>query len=596
VGSRLALSLIKLWHAQAVGTPGGTRAPGAAAFAAPHAAVAVALRNVLAYSASAKRAANAASLTGTLLKVMEKARSILAYDLRRDEAVRLAEKKEAEEGRSSRGRPAGSFGDGRRREIFGGAGGAAAAAVAALGSPPRPLAMAAETVLAECVSLIKHALYCPPDAAAAAEAAARDAARAPENAAATEDALLTSIEKDGFSESPAALGSAAAAARLDATARDAMGYVNRMWRHAVSDAHLTRELLGLAANLMAGCDAAKRKAVEPFDAGDGGEPKSFAERVLRLAFRNTSPPMTTRLALAPLASLATEPTSRRWLLRSSFLPSVVDAIETAVSKKDAPRLVALLRAAADVAGGGGEDGRREVLRVGGSALVQLLLETLAAAGLGISGLDGTGAEDDEEDDVDVILAGVKSAGVEDAVFRPQLPAAATEALLLLRNVCFHAEAKAHVSSNPRCVDALVAAAGAADPGARAAAADALLALVHNGQRVAASLRAGRRPARLRRAAGKAYRAAHVVSGDDARAAGLLPTGEPADNAGASQRADAAAHASKCLAALVAVLGVGGGDDFQNAASPDSTLVDIDDVDRVAEECSDGLAIGPQWVY
>ena len=375
-----------------------------------------------------------------------------------------------------------------------------------------------------------------------------------------------------------------------------MGYVNRMWRHAVSDAHLTRELLGLAANLMAGCDAAKRKAVEPFDAGDGGEPRSFAERVLRLAFRNTSPPMTTRLALAPLASLATEPTSRRWLLRSSFLPSVVDAIETAVSKKDAPRLVALLRAAADVAGGGGEDGRREVLRVGGSALVQLLLETLAAAGLGISGLDGTGAEDDEEDDVDVILAGVKSAGVEDAVFRPQLPAAATEALLLLRNVCFHAEAKAHVSSNPRCVDALVAAAGAADPGARAAAADALLALVHNGQRVAASLRAGRRPARLRRAAGKAYRAAHVVSGDDARAAGLLPTGEPADNAGASQRADAAAHASKCLAALVAVLGVGGGDDFQNAASPDSTLVDIDDVDRVAEECSDGLAIGPQWVY
>ena len=100
---------------------------------------------------------------------------------------------------------------------------------------------------------------------------------------------------------------------------------------------------------------------------------------------------------------------------------------------------------------------------------------------------------DEEDDVDVILAGVAAAGAADAVFRPQLPAAATEALLLLRNVCFHAEAKAHVGSNPRCIDALVAAAGAADPSARAAAADALLALVHNGQRVAASLRAGRRP-------------------------------------------------------------------------------------------------------
>jgi hypothetical protein len=47
---------------------------------------------------------------------------------------------------------------------------------------------------------------------------------------------------------------------------------------------------------------------------------------------------------------------------------------------------------------------------------------------------------------------------------------------------------------------------------------------------------------------------------------------------------------------VAVLGVSGGDGLGEVASPDSTLVDIDDVDRVAEECSDGLAIGPQWVY
>ena len=99
----------------------------------------------------------------------------------------------------------------------------------------------------------------------------------------------------------------------------------------------------------------------------------------------------------------------------------------------------------------------------------------------------------------------------------------------------------------------------------------------------------------RRAAGKAFRAANKVAGADAYP-GLLPTGEPADNAGAAQRAEAAAHASKCLAALVAVLGVGGGDGVGDVASPDSTLVDIDDVDRVAEECSDGLAIGPQWVY
>ena len=99
---------------------------------------------------------------------------------------------------------------------------------------------------------------------------------------------------------------------------------------------------------------------------------------------------------------------------------------------------------------------------------------------------------------------------------------------------------------------------------------------------------------FRRAAGKAFRAANKAVGAEAQP-GLLPTGEPVDNAGAAQRADASAHASKCLAALVAVLGVGGGDGFQTA-SPDSTLADIDDVDRVAEECSDGLAIGPQWVY
>jgi len=142
------------------------------------------------------------------------------------------------------------------------------------------------------------------------------------------------------------------------------------------------------------------------------------------------------------------------------------------------------------------------------------------------------------------------------------------------------------------LDALVAAAGAVDPGARAAAADALLALVHNGQRVSAALRSGRRPAKLRRAAGRAYRAANKVTQTNGD---LLPTGEPADNAGSSQRADAAQHASKCLAALVAVLGVGGGEDFQQD-SPDSTLVDIDDLDGIAEEMSDGLAIGPHWVY
>jgi hypothetical protein len=208
---------------------------------------------------------------------------------------------------------------------------------------------------------------------------------------------------------------------------------------------------------MAQCDDAKRQAVELFDVGDGQKPTSLADRALRLAFRNTSPASTTRLALAPLAALVTEPVAKRWLLRSAFLQNVVAGIETAVTRRDTTRLVCLLRALADVAGGGGDDGRREVLRVGGSSLVQLLIETLAQGKYCISQIPrlsddtiltlffktqaglggGREGDDDDEDDVDVILAGVAAAGVDDAVFRPQLPAAVLEALLLLRNVCFH---------------------------------------------------------------------------------------------------------------------------------------------------------------
>ena len=175
---------------------------------------------------------------------------------------------------------------------------------------------------------------------------------------------------------------------------------------------------------------------------------------------------------------------------------------------------------ADVAGGGGDDGRREVLRVGGGELVQLILEVLASAGVA-----GHRINDHEDDDIDVILKlpGLANDAPKNSVFQPQLPVAALEALLLLRNLCFHSEAKAHVTANPRALDALVAAAGASDAGARAAAADALLALTHNGV-------------------------------DDAFATN----------------------------------------------SPDSTLLDISDVDGrgglIGREPSDGLAIGPAWVH
>jgi rotatin len=401
-----------------------------------------------------------------------------------------------------------------------------------------------------------------------------------------------------------------------------------LWRHALSDPVIAHELLGAAANLFAGCAAAKAAAVEDGDGGDGSRPASLGARLLRLAFRNTSPTTITRLALAPLASLAGEPTSRKWLLRSPFIVKVLEAFTAAVARKDAPRQLALLRAMTDVAGGGGEDGRRALMHAGGAELMQLLLEVLAAAG--VSG-DG-GNIGGEEDDIDIITSttfgALSTGGGGHSVFQPQLPAAALEALLLLRNLCYHPDAKAHVSANPRAIDALVAAAGAGDPGARAAAADALLALVHNGQRMAALLRSGRRADRLRHAAGRASRAAVVsfnsnsnfnpnsnsragsgsgAGAEAARDGGLGSfTGEHERlglGLGLEHRYHAEAHANKCLAALVAVLGVGnnsnggGIGDPSEAASPDSTLVDIDEADAtgLGEECSDGNAIGPRWV-
>ena len=541
VGARLATSLTRLWHAQAVGGERRWKTPGAAAAAAPHTAVSAALRNVLAYSASAKRAAADAELTATLLRVAARAHRIIAYERRAADAA-------AELERDLRGYP-------RTKPV-----------PPPLPPAPRPLAMPADAVLGECVSLLKHVLYCSPSATAA--AAEDDETMGAFASAATAD-------RDGRSETASALGHAAAAARADAMAHGAMPAMHALWRHAVSDRHLCHELMGMAANLMAGNDDAKRMCVEDVDAGDGGKPISFAERMLRLAFRNTSPAATTRLALAPLAALAGQPDARRWLLRSRFLPKTMEQFAAAVGKRDAQRQVAAIRALADVAGGGGDDGRREVLRAGGGELMQLILEVLASAGVA-----GHRINDDEDDDIDVILKlpGLAADAPKNSVFQTQLPVAALEALLLLRNLCFHTEAKAHVTANPRALDALVAAAGASDPGARAAAADALLALTHNGQRITTLLRKGRRPARLRRFASRASKAVA---------------------AGTSGRARADEHAAKCLDVLVReVLRVGDAGDDAFGHSPDSTLLDISEADArgIGREPSDGLAIGPAWVH
>ena len=73
--------------------------------------------------------------------------------------------------------------------------------------------MPADAVLGECVSLLKHVLYCSPSATAA--AAEDDETMGAFASAATAD-------RDGRSETASALGHAAAAARADAMAHGAM--------------------------------------------------------------------------------------------------------------------------------------------------------------------------------------------------------------------------------------------------------------------------------------------------------------------------------------------------------------------------------------
>ena len=64
--------------------------------------------------------------------------------------------------------------------------------------------------------------------------------------------------------------------------RGALEMVHQLGRHAAADPPLSHELMGLAANVFAGCGEAKRAAVEEYDGNDGQKPACLAERMLRL--------------------------------------------------------------------------------------------------------------------------------------------------------------------------------------------------------------------------------------------------------------------------------------------------------------------------
>ena len=132
---------------------------------------------------------------------------------------------------------------------------------------PKPLAMPADLVLIECASLLKHLLFCPPTVAAA-HAAVVEASGG--------ESWQILVDKTGASETPEALGAAAASARVDAMARGALEMVHQLWRHAAADPPLSHELMGLAANVFAGCGEAKRAAVEEYDGNDGQKPACLA--------------------------------------------------------------------------------------------------------------------------------------------------------------------------------------------------------------------------------------------------------------------------------------------------------------------------------
>ena len=257
---------------------------------------------------------------------------------------------------------------------------------------------------------------------------------------------------------------------------DIVGMFHAAWPYARLDQTVMYELLSLVVNFLANSPHSKRAITESSAEGEE-KPKSFAQRLLKYAFDSKHEPgsSTLELALKALSSLCTvEGHARYWLLRSIFVNETAMTLAHALTKARASdgethattrerwmsTVVACVRALSAVASFA--DGQRAVLRASaGAHVLELCLEVVAAAR-------------------------------DDGVL------ARREAFLLMHNLAYHADSKAHFAANEVAIDCLVHGASDGDARCASAACAALFALARS-QRVVALLRERGRDRALRAA-------------------------------------------------------------------------------------------------
>ena len=272
--------------------------------------------------------------------------------------------------------------------------------------------------------------------------------------------------------------------RESAIDADIMSLFRITWPYAKFDQAVMYELLSLVTNFVAEHVNAKRVLTVTTPSDDGDKPTSFALQVMDYAFdvKHVPGSSTLELCLKALSSLASvEGPARYWLIRSVFVDETAmtlshalmklraigsdtnDAKDVSTKSRWMKTIAASTRALGNVASF--TEGQRVVLRTNGAGthILELCLETVAAAG--------------GDDDV----------------------ATRREAFLLMHNLAFHADAKAHFAANASVLDCLTYAVADTDIRCAASACATLFALVHHGQRVVAALREHGRDRALRAA-------------------------------------------------------------------------------------------------
>ncbi|KAL0055596.1 hypothetical protein WJX82_002269 [Trebouxia sp. C0006] len=246
--------------------------------------------------------------------------------------------------------------------------------------------------------------------------------------------MALSLLKHLAHNSPAACEAIVAAGVMDT--------VRRMWKMALGHDGLLHEVLGLLANLFPGCPSAQKAFAS------SGNP-SLLQRTLVLVNKPNLDLPTLEMGMTTVANLAGSAEGCLLLLRSPLLAKTEQQLHQLLQRRDGPRVAAFLEPLINLSAHA--EGQKQVLRC--TSAPGLLDLALTAAQL-------------------------------------HHAAGSAKALFLLRNLALAAENKVHFVTNPRALPVLLAAAARAGHNAEAGAcaASALWALVHQGEKVKASLR------------------------------------------------------------------------------------------------------------